>query len=208
MNTTKKERWFVADTHFHHKLMLETRNFETIQDHNNAVADSISKFVKPGDTLYILGDFSFGGFEKHLMAFDILLESYNRINPKEKPYQRLPYNIRLVMGNHDYDKYIKKLKDYSLDENGRNLFDSTHGSTTFPLKRNEDDKTRQSLVATHIPVHPINMSDRVYWTMNVHGHIHEYSIDDDRYICVSWDHFRRPISLTEITDIAKERGII
>jgi calcineurin-like phosphoesterase family protein len=53
------------------------------------------------------------------------------------------------------------------------------------------------LLLTHIPVHP----DELRWGKhrNVHGHTHERSIDDPRYLCVSVDQTDyRPISLEEV----------
>lgn len=199
----KNKTWFIADTHFNHLLMLKTRNFETIYDHNFAVADSISRCLKPDDVLCILGDFSFGGLNKHIFSLNLLLISYNKIHKTN--YEKLPYKIRLVMGNHDQNKYIHRItkndSNKRNDENYGVMFDSVHGSLVF------DNYDGSKIVFTHIPVHPINLSngERRYWTANVHGHIHQYKVPDDSYFCVSWDHAKRPLSLDEIQDIFKNR---
>ena len=53
---------------------------------------------------------------------------------------------------------------------------------------------------THIPVHP----SELYSKLNIHGHVHEKSIPDDRYINVCCDVLDyTPISLEEIEETNK-----
>ena len=73
----------------------------------------------------------------------------------------------LILGNHDQlDMY-----DY------RKYFKSVYGSRHFKI----DDKRRFML--THIPVHAA--SNKPKDIMNVHGHIHEKSLNDPRYFNIS-----------------------
>lgn len=64
--------------------------------------------------------------------------------------------------------------------------------------------SRIGAVFTHIPIHPACLER---WTINVHGHLHEETIDDPRYLCVSCEAVDyRPISMVDIRDIYKSRG--
>jgi calcineurin-like phosphoesterase family protein len=94
--------WITSDTHFGHKNIVRgttnwrtqdgevpidsTRDFQTIEQMNERLVDGINHFVGQDDTLIMLGDVSFGGFEN----IGIFL---NRIICK---------NIHLILGNHDH----------------------------------------------------------------------------------------------------------
>lgn len=109
--------WFTSDTHYNHKNIVRgcsewktfeegsshqnTRDFDTLEDHNNTLIRTINRYVKYGDTLYHLGDVSFGGFNS-LGAFINQLECRD---------------IRLIFGNHDH--HIEKNR-----EGCQNLFTS------------------------------------------------------------------------------------
>lgn len=54
---------------------------------------------------------------------------------------------------------------------------------------------KTGLMLTHIPVHPSQLGN----LRNVHGHTHEVSVPDPRYLCVSVDQIDfRPISVDEV----------
>lgn len=57
----------------------------------------------------------------------------------------------------------------------------------------------QKVLLTHIPMHP----DQNRWQFNLHGHLHVYHVDDDRYVNVSCE----PMDFTpkRIVDVLKER---
>lgn len=72
--------FFIGDLHFGHKNLLkfERTQFETIEEHDQFIIDSINKHVKLTDTLYVLGDV--GNVEK-----------VKQLNGRKI----------LIMGNHD-----------------------------------------------------------------------------------------------------------
>lgn len=91
--------WFTSDTHFHHRNIAGPkvskwgggyRNFEDEFEMNKHIVKMFNKYVKEEDTLYHLGDWSFGGVDK-IYEFRKQL----RCN-----------NIHLLYGNHD-----EKIKD-------------------------------------------------------------------------------------------------
>jgi calcineurin-like phosphoesterase family protein len=93
--------WITSDTHFGHKNIVRgvtnwrtqdgqipvesTRDFNTVEEMNQRLADGINNVVDQDDTLIMLGDVSFGGF-------DNIGNFLNRIVCK---------NIHLILGNHD-----------------------------------------------------------------------------------------------------------
>lgn len=78
--------YFTSDTHLGHNNILKYRpQFSSIEEHDTAIFDSISKLTKRDD-LFILGDFIFDSpnYQHYISTFS-----------------KFPCNIRLVMGNHD-----------------------------------------------------------------------------------------------------------
>jgi len=91
--------YFTSDTHFHHKNIVsgvsdwesrnknrKTRNFVTLEQHDIKLIQRINNRVKENDTLYHLGDWSFGGIEQ-------IWEFRKRLHCKD---------IHLIYGNHDH----------------------------------------------------------------------------------------------------------
>ena len=102
--------WITSDTHYGHKNIVRgttnwrtqdgevpvdsTRDFQTIEQMNERLIDGINHFVGQDDTLIMLGDVSFGGFDN----IGIFLE------------RLVCHNIHLILGNHD--THIEKNRDY------------------------------------------------------------------------------------------------
>lgn len=83
----------------------------------------------------------------------------------------------LIKGNHD----IFKLKDYV------KYFDDIRAYKIMP---------EHGIVCSHIPIHPESMSR---WRVNIHGHLHNNTLNDKRYLCVSVEQINyTPISFNEI----------
>jgi len=93
--------WITSDTHFGHKNIVRgvtnwrtqdgeipvdsTRDFNTIEEMNQRLVDGINNSVGQDDTLIMLGDVSFGGFDNIGLFLDRLICK----------------NIHLILGNHD-----------------------------------------------------------------------------------------------------------
>lgn len=94
------ETFFISDTHFGHKNILEyekdARPFKTVEEMNECIIERWNSVVKPKDIVYHLGDFAFG---KHNIRIA----------------ERLNGDKKLILGNHDmyptteYLKYFRKL---------------------------------------------------------------------------------------------------
>lgn len=80
--------FITSDTHFGHKriIPLQARPFRDVEEMDAALIANWNTTVQPEDTVYHLGDFSFGGKEA--------LAHYSH---------QLNGHIVLVCGNHDYD---------------------------------------------------------------------------------------------------------
>ena len=102
--------FITSDTHYGHKNIVRgvtnwrtqdgevpldsTRNFQTIEQMNERLIDGINHFVGQDDTLIMLGDVSFGGFDN----IGIFLE------------RLVCHNIHLILGNHD--THIDRDRDF------------------------------------------------------------------------------------------------
>tara|TARA_R110000868_G_scaffold14414_2_gene66997 strand:- start:15350 stop:16072 length:723 start_codon:yes stop_codon:yes gene_type:complete len=89
--------WFSSDFHYNHKNIVRgtsewedknsqrTRNFLTLEEHNETLIKNINLSVKPDDTLYFLGDWSFGRIDA--------IWNFRK--------QLICKNIHFIYGNHD-----------------------------------------------------------------------------------------------------------
>jgi calcineurin-like phosphoesterase family protein len=89
---------------------------------------------------------------------------------------------KVVLGNHDEPQHIPELLKYVNSVCG--MFKYKH-------------KKFGNMFLTHCPIHPSELNYRV--TYNIHGHVHENSLDNIRYINVSCEavHYQ-PKLLTEL----------
>lgn len=90
---------------------------------------------------------------------------------------------KLVMGNHDMYASADYLE----------YFHKLYGAVEF-----------KGTILTHIPVHECQLSR--YW-INIHGHLHQKTVDDNRYINVSAEQINlTPIPYDEVMNIWAERN--
>lgn len=87
------ETWFISDTHFFHKNILEfsSRPFFTVEDMNECLIKNWNDYVAPHDIVYHLGDFAMG------TNFDELETICGSLNG----------HIHLVPGNHDTNRKLE-----------------------------------------------------------------------------------------------------
>lgn len=88
--------WFIADTHFRHKNVLEFENrpFESLEEMEDKLIKAWNDVVAKTDTVYIVGDFCFANNKEWIEILD-----------------QLKGNIILVKGNHDKSKIIKRVQN-------------------------------------------------------------------------------------------------
>lgn len=109
--------FFTSDTHYGHANIASKktsswgrgyRHFNSVEEMNKALVKGINDIVGPYDTLYHLGDWSFGGID-NIWKFRSQIDCQN---------------IHLIFGNHD--QHIETPKPISLSgvDNTQDLFSS------------------------------------------------------------------------------------
>jgi calcineurin-like phosphoesterase family protein len=174
--------FFASDTHFGHKSIVK-----------------LGQGLRPG-----------ADSEEH---DEILIRNWNRmVGPKRtmvfllgdvamswegyQKLERLNGQIRILLGNHD-DRWLGP---------GRDL----HRAAEWLPPRIRFEPVSllryKRMWLSHCPIHPDEMRKCVG---NVHGHIHNHTIDDPRYLNVCMERLPgfAPISLDRVREIFKERGI-
>lgn len=145
--------FFTSDTHYHHKNIVtgvtnwpeevrerSCRKFSTLEEMDDLLVSNINKRVKHKDTLYHLGDWSFGDFE-NVLAFR------KKINCR---------NVHLILGNHD--QHIEK------NRNGiRGIFSSVQPYLEINLHG-------EHIVMCHYPFKTWHRSHHGSWHLHGHCH--------------------------------------
>jgi calcineurin-like phosphoesterase family protein len=169
--------WFSSDWHYGHKNICygvsewpdkdsSCRKFDTIEEMNQVIINSINKYVKQDDTLYFLGDFSFGGVQNTWNCYK----------------QLVCKNIIFITGNHDQHiirnsklPNCKRINSTQLIDgipNEKEFFDEVYAESLFlatlPYHETFYDKTK--FILCHYPLEEWN--DRHHKTIHLHGHQH------------------------------------
>ena len=66
MENMQINSWVISDTHFGHKNVIkyDNRPFQDVAAMDEALIKNWNSVVKPGDTIYHLGDFAFSSEDK------------------------------------------------------------------------------------------------------------------------------------------------
>lgn len=196
--------YFIADTHYGHKNIVKgvsdwedkssCRNFNTIEEMNQAIVKKINQVVKEDDILYHLGDWSFGGKEN-------IWNFRKQINCK---------TIHLILGNHDEhirnksiveDHFLKidnSLVDYLTSDK---LFTSVQDYLELPNPFNK--KSKKKLVLCHYPIEEWNGIHKGW--IHLHGHSHGTAEVKENRLDVYLDNNLKIWSLEEIYNKFKSK---
>ena len=140
---TSRKVW-TSDLHFDHTNAIKFcgRPWATVDEMNDGIINNFNSKVRPGDTVYILGDLYFGKTAERLDGF----------------LSRLNGNKILILGNHDYSKFkdvyrrnFVAVKDY----------DETYITV---------DGIKTKVVMSHYPMLAWNGQHR--GSIMLHGHCH------------------------------------
>ncbi len=77
--------FLTSDLHLGHKMVAGLRGFDNVEQHDATIIRHINKVVRPGDTLWILGDVAMGGWKDTIVALDNVTTR----------------DFHCVLGNHD-----------------------------------------------------------------------------------------------------------
>ena len=94
-----KNTWVISDTHFNHAAILTfkdyagkpPREFDNVDQMNEAMFDNWNDVIKSTDTVYHLGYVLFGP---------------DKVEWLENNFAKLPGKKHLIMGNHDNPKFL------------------------------------------------------------------------------------------------------
>lgn len=221
--TPQQNIWFFSDPHYDHAGIVRgtsnweakrgTRDFDTLEAHNEALVSNINAVVKKEDILFCLGDWSFGGYK-------------TKDNVKNVGIFRNKLNcdtIHLIEGNHD-DEIRKKPE---LQE----LFTSVQPYLEVQVARQYTGKKqgvkaiKQHIILCHYAMRVWNKSHHGSWML--YGHSHG-SLDEftpitanfqwigDRYFIKNYRTMdvgidthpkMRPYSFSEIEEIMQKRSV-
>lgn len=144
-----KQLWFTSDTHFFHKRILTfdipTRQYSSVEEMNEDLIRRWNEKVKAGDTVVVVGDFSFGSVDNTVAVLKMLNG------------QKL-----LAEGNHDS----------GLLRNKKFLDQFVTTSPIIELRVQDPDAHAgvQRIVACHYAMRVWNQQHRGSW--HVYGHSH------------------------------------
>lgn len=188
---TGQRVYFTSDTHYNHTNICRgttrwkdaddiTRDFKSLGEMNDRIVAGLNATVGENDTLFHLGDWSFGGFES-------IAEFRSRINCK---------NIHLILGNHDH--HIERNR-----EGVRDLFSSVN--QYLELEVNKDHK----FVLMHYPIMSWNRMNDGVIHLHGHVHLPPHRrIGKGRMMDIGVDgNGLDPISLTKVLTLMNLRPI-
>jgi calcineurin-like phosphoesterase family protein len=206
MKLTVKEGqniFFTSDTHYNHKNICrgvsnwkdlngnvpinQTRDFQSLENMNDFIVNSINSKVGEDDILFHLGDWSFGGFEN-------IEEFRSKIKCK---------NIHLILGNHDH--HIERNKgDIQKLFSSVNQYLRVSISIMLPYFHGNHD-----FILSHYPIASWhNMNDGV---IHLHGHVHlppHHKIHAGKAMDVGCDgNGMEPYDVLEIVSLLQNRPI-
>ena len=143
---------FISDLHLGHSTIHKFRTeFESAEQHDNFVIDSIIQNTGKRTSLWILGDICFT--EDSLLKFEKVLDHVGW--------------CKIIIGNHERDSAERRRTCDKLI----NMVDGYY--SLFPLNK--------KYWLSHAPIHPQELRGKI----NIQGHCHSKSLDDDRYVNVS-----------------------
>ena len=149
-------RYFTSDFHFGSAVLLDkqamgpkARNFKSLDEMHAAILDACS-VVKPGDTLYHLGDFACKGNDRNkYRGLDNRAEVIDFLN-------KIPGNKIMVAGNHDVNNGVPVACDYMVVKLGK-------WTASFQHYPSDNANAR--------------IGDRLMnwpWQLNICGHVHSW----------------------------------
>lgn len=178
-----KHLFFTSDTHFDHKNIIKycNRPWETVEEMNQALIDNWNSVVGPDDTVFHLGDVTFGGNTN-------LIEHVSKLNG----------HIILIKGNHDkrlQQSICDKLFEYSCQQLRLNIEGYTVILNHYPFLCFAED------IQLFGHIHSPSESDDVYKFSCCGDHSSQYDVgvDNNNYKPVSWQQIKSRYAATEFT---------
>lgn len=188
--------YFSSDQHFWHANVIRycNRPFKYVEEMNEAMIYNWNSVVKPEDTVYDLGDFSFAGRSVELYS------------------ARLVGKKRLISGNHDpihpHNKHQKKKVKQGEPDYWKKFYES-HGWEVGDLIE-EITFEGVKFILSHMPYDTVDARYVNFLPKNngewlLCGHIHEKWLMKDKMINVGVDAWNgKPVSIEEILKLTQQ----
>lgn len=177
--------WFIGDLHFGHAKVAELRGYHSVEAHDGALWHKFERMVRPGDLVYFLGDLSSGSRTGERHALDLI--------------ERLPGRKRLIAGNHDSVSSIHRTLSPHIARFNE-IFERVgdYGRVNVGQKR-QALLSHYPYTADHeeVPRYPQYRLPDLGMPL-IHAHTHDTVAIRDREMCVSWEAWRRMVSLGDV----------
>jgi calcineurin-like phosphoesterase family protein len=171
--------WFTSDTHFYHTNVIAycNRPFRDVEDMNEKLIERWNLMVKPGETIFHLGDFCFAG------------------RSKTRPIlERLNGEIILVQGNHDHSAHTRLFKTV-VNAWHTKIAGQDVSLSHYPFWYEDSEKLDGGGRYKER-----RLENKGQWLL--HGHVHHHWKRKDRMINVGVDVWNwAPVSQDEIEEI-------
>lgn len=183
--------FFTSDTHFYHAKAASFRGYASAEDMNEALIAKWNAKVRPGDTVYHLGDLSFA-------------------SPKltAQVVEKLRGRIHLIPGNHD-----KRLLSGAGSAALTILLQLEQPLRDLKISDSQPDGTSlvHRFVLCHFPL--LSWNQAHYGAMHLHGHSHgqlKFPNPNARILDVGVDTRKdhAPYSLAEVLNLMKDRKYV
>lgn len=161
--------YVTSDWHLGHKNAYKfSGNFSSKEEREAKIFENYSSVVNKRDVVWFLGDIAFTAEDLELISM-------------------LVGTKKLVLGNHDTDKFAKGVKFNQILK----AFETVHGLVKY-----------KDSWLSHAPIHPDELQGR----FNIHGHVHNSTLKDSKYFnaCLEPNNFS-PIKYQKIVEIMRGR---
>lgn len=196
-------KFVTSDTHFYHDSLLgmndfAPRPFKNVEEMNQTIIDHWNEKVNENDIVYHLGDIALYFVKPEKKAYQAIFEILNQLNG----------HLVLIKGNHDSRALFKYLESKNYDFNGQPKF-AFHDVGVL-LKYDH-----RQYYLTHYPM-MLGIAPQI---INLHGHIHHYTVPVKENINVGVDSpeldylatkpkFGAPLNFSEIEQIVEKKSTI
>jgi calcineurin-like phosphoesterase family protein len=168
--------WFTSDWHLGHKNIIKycSRPFNSVEEMNETIVNNLLNVLKPGDTVFHLGDFTF-----QMWLFEWFLKKF----PQDS-------SLVLFLGNHD-PKQLRNKNSYNY--NYRHVKIKQVDSLNLKL-------SGQPIALCHYPFLTWDKSHHGAWNLYGHKHrdISKHHVGKQMNVCVDVNDYM-PVSLDQVS---------
>lgn len=189
--------WFTSDLHLGHEFIAKDRGFATVEEHDEAVLQSLRSIPTTGKVkpeLWILGDLTSGTGSALAYALPLLRDLVRDDGVENSRVRKL----HLIPGNHDPCHPANSRASHRQLP----LFGMFESVQLFARRRIGGERVLLSHFpyrGDHTPVdryREFRLQDEGAFLL--HGHTHSHLVQTGRQIHVGWDAWRRPVEIGEV----------